>query len=153
MAIPRLPKKLRPPPSHEGAGTWPPVEPELLKALSPATVLKNVVLALGYKRARDWLREYGGVNFYIPVGNTPVMGLAPDETVRLRIALYEHTHDAGRVCLPKSDKLLALARNTSIRRDAGKQSIRQQAHLYDLCGRQILNIRRESEDVRQFDLF
>lgn len=128
---------------------WPAVDPDLLAMLPP--VVKAVVRALGYIRAREWLREHGGVNVIIPRQKVRALGLEPDELERLRQTLAPHLDAAGRLWLPKADKLLQLSRNASIRRDAVRQTINAQARAYGLSSRQITNIRRDEE--RQLDLF
>ena len=44
--------------------TWPAVDEELLRTLPP--VLRGVVMALGFVRARLFLVQHGGVNVSIP---------------------------------------------------------------------------------------
>ena len=51
---------------------------------------------------------------------------------------------AGRVWLPKPDKLWQVVRNTAIRETSRQQSIRDQALQYRLSSRQITNIRSEA---------
>ncbi|MDR2188937.1 MAG: hypothetical protein LBE62_13005 [Azonexus sp.] len=136
--------------------TWPPAPPELLALLPP--VLKAVVKALGPARAREWLEARGGVNINIPVGHGPAIGLTADELSRLRLTLAPHTDAAGRVSLPKVDKLWQVARNAAIVSAAKAFSIRDQALAYRLTGRQISNIRRGAADSQpgsggQMDLF
>jgi hypothetical protein len=131
---------------------YPAVDPELLAMLPP--ILRAVVKALGYIRAREWLGEYGGVNVSIPSKKERALNLEADELDRLRATLAPHIDANGRVTMPKADKLLAMTRNASIRREANQQSISKQARTYGLSSRQITNIRREVEDEnRQFDLF
>lgn len=119
---------------------WPLVDTELLALLPP--VLKAVVRALGYVRARDWLESRGGVNVNVPTQKGEAMGLQADELDRLRVTLAPHLDAAGRVSLPKVDKLWQLARNEAICKSASDVSIRDQALAYRLTGRQITNIRR-----------
>lgn len=131
---------------------WPVVDPDLLSTLPP--VLRAIVRALGYVRAREWLRETGGVNVNIPLRKERALGLEPDELTRLREVLAPHLDAAGRLSMPKVDKLIAMTRNASIKRNAPLQSISEQARAYGLSSRQITNIRREeNDDRRQFDLF
>lgn len=140
----------RPRPAAVAPTDWPAVDEELLKAL-PA-VLRAVVRALGYGRARDWLAEHGGVNVSVPTRRTTALGLEPAELARLRAALAPHLDDAGRVWLPKADKLFILARNAQIRKDRAADSINALARRNRLSSRHILNICRENDD-RQIDLF
>lgn len=132
---------------------WPTVDSELLALLPP--VLKAVVKALGYVRARDWLVERGGVNINIPARKTVAIGLEQDELERLRQMLAPHMDAAGRVWLPKPDKLWQVVRNTAIRETSRQQSIRDQALQYRLSSRQITNIRSDVPDgsAGQLDLF
>lgn len=131
---------------------WPTVDAELLSLLPP--VLKAVVRALGWSRAREWLKDHGGVNVPIPTYRTVALELEPDELARMRETLAPHMDAAGRVWMPKADKLLQLSRNECIRRGRSVESISQQARIYNLSSRQITNIRRADEaDDQQFDLF
>ena len=131
---------------------WPAVDTELLALLPP--VLKAVVKALGYQRARDWLDMHGGVNVNVPTKKQQALGLTADELDRLRTTLAPHLDAAGRVWMPKPDKLWQLARNATICALADTQSIREQALQYRLSSRQITNIRRSGGgDDEQMDLF
>lgn len=131
---------------------WPVVDAELLSLLPP--VLKAVVKALGYQRARDWLDINGGVNINVPARKEEALGLAPDELTRLREALAPHMDAAGRVWLPKPDRLWKMVRNAAICSLSDQQSIREQALQYRLSSRQITNIRRAGGgDDEQMDLF
>ena len=128
---------------------WPAVDDELLRTLPP--VLRGVVMALGFLRARGFLVQHGGVNVCIPRYKTEALGLEPDELARLRVALALHMDDDSRVWMPKADKLFDAARNTQIRKDRQRSSIAALARAHDLSSRHICNICRE--DDRQFDLF
>jgi hypothetical protein len=133
---------------------WPVVDPELLSLLPP--VLKAVVKALGYVRARDWLEVRGGVNVNIPSQKDEALDLDRDELARLRITLEPHLDASGRVWMPKVDKLWQMTRNAAICSTSDRYSIRDQAHAYRLSSRQITNIRREGSAERneeQLDLF
>lgn len=129
---------------------WPVVDDELLSTLPP--VLRGVVMALGFMRARSFLVAHGGVNVCIPKHRTVGLGLNVDELARLRQALALHMDAAGRVWMPKADKLFKRARDTQIRKDRKTTSISALAREHDLSSKQICNICRES-DERQFDLF
>jgi len=129
---------------------FPDVDPALLATLPP--VLRAVVKALGFSRAQEWLRDYGGVNVHIPLKKSKALGLQDDELVRLRHMLQPHLDSNNRVTLPKADKLLAVHRNAAIISSASKESIAYQARLYNLSSRQITNIRGKSDDG-QLDLF
>lgn len=130
---------------------WPAVDDELLKVL-PA-VLRAVVRALGYARARDWLVDHGGVNVSVPLHRTEALGLEPEELTRLRVALAPHLDDNGRVAMPKADKLFQVARNAQIRKDRlNAASLTTLARQHRLTSRMICNICRDADD-RQADLF
>lgn len=129
---------------------WPQVDEDLLGTFPP--VIRAVVKALGFIRAREFLAEHGGVNQHIPQFKSFALGLADDELVRLRISLKDHLDTAGRIWLPKPDKLFIIARNTQIRKDKKHTSINKLAKLNKLSSRHILNICRETDD-RQIDLF
>ncbi|MET2524629.1 DNA-binding protein [Ralstonia syzygii subsp. celebesensis] len=129
---------------------YPAVDEELLRTL-PA-VLRAVVRALGFGRARDWLTHHGGVNVSIPLYRSRALGLEPDELARLRAMLAPHLDSDGRCWLPKADKLFIRVRDAQIRRDRGNASINALARRHHLSSRQILNICREDDD-RQLDLF
>jgi hypothetical protein len=142
------------PPDHQPPKplVWPAVDDDLLKTLPP--VLRGVVTALGFMRARQFLQAHGGVNVSIPRRWTHALGLEVDELMRLREALKLHMDADGRVWMPKSDKLFQRARDTQIRKDRQSNSIAALARIYDLSSKQICNICREDDDQRwQFDLF
>lgn len=131
---------------------WPDVDKELLSTLPP--VLRAVVRALGFQRAKDWLHQYGGINVNIPKRLERSLDLEPDELARLREVLAPHMDAAGRVWMPKADKLLRITRNQFIQRRKMVESIREQSRLYGLSSRMITNIRTDAtEEKQQFDLF
>ena len=150
MGLPRQRQTLPAAPDLEREDSFPAVDEELLKTLPP--VLRAVVRALGFGRAREWLADHGGVNVSIPAYRTQALGLEPDELARLRVTLAPHLDAAGRVWLPKADKLFILVRNAQIRKDKVHTSINALARINRLSSRQILNICRE-EDDGQYDLF
>jgi hypothetical protein len=129
---------------------YPPVDEELLKTLPP--VLRAVVRALGFGRARAWLADHGGINAAIPLYRTEALGLTREELARLRQMLAPHLDAAGRLWLPKADKLFQRVRDAQIRKDRHHTSINTLARRNNLSSRQILNICRETDD-RQFTLF
>jgi hypothetical protein len=129
---------------------FPDVDPALLATLPP--VLRAVVKALGFSRAQEWLRDYGGVNVHIPLKKAKALGLQDDELVRLRHMLQPHLDSNNRIWLPKPDKLLAMARNAAIINNAHRESIARQARIYNLSSRQITNIRGK-DNGGQLDLF
>lgn len=148
MGIPRHRQTLPAAPAPCADVAFPAVDDELLKTL-PA-VLRAVVRALGFGRAREWLAVHGGVNVSVPAWRTQALGLSADELARLRTALAPHLSAAGRVWMPKADKLFQRVRDAQIRKDTA--SIKTLAHRYGLSSRHICNIRREDDDG-QGDLF
>ncbi|HTH40456.1 MAG TPA: hypothetical protein VL968_06680 [Rhodocyclaceae bacterium] len=150
MGRPRQRQTLSPVPTPESENSFPSVDEELLKTL-PA-VLRAVVRALGFGRAREWLLDHGGVNVSVPAYRTQALGLEPDELARLRQTLKPHLDAAGRCWMPKADKLFLRVRDAQIRKDKTSTSINMLARRNNLSSRQILNICRE-DDERQFDLF
>lgn len=150
MGLPRQRQTLPAAPDLEREDSFPAVDDELLKTLPP--VLRAVVRALGFGRAREWLADHGGVNVSIPTYRTQALGLEPDELARLRVTLAPHLDAAGRCWLPKADKLFIRVRDAQIRKDRNYASINTLARRNHLSSRQILNICREDDD-RQFDLF
>lgn len=129
---------------------FPDVDQSLLATLPP--VLRAVVKALGFSRAQEWLRYYGGVNTHLPLKKSRALGLQDDELARLRHVLAPHLDSSNRIWLPKADKLLAIHRNAAIINSADKESIARQARLYNLSSRQITNIRGKGNSG-QLDLF
>ncbi len=150
MGQPRHRQTLPAAPDSAYNHAFPVVDEELLKTLPP--VLRAVVRALGFGRAREWLAEHGGVNVTIPARRSQALGLAPDELARLRVMLAPHLNAAGRCWLPKTDKLFIRVRDAQIRKDRSSASISTLARRNSLSDRQILNICREGDD-RQYDLF
>lgn len=129
---------------------WPAVDPELLRTLPP--VLGAVVRALGFGRAKAFLVKHGGVNVNVPKHRSSGLGLTHEELQRLRETLAPHMDAAGRVWMPKPDKLFIRVRDAQIRQERDRTSINALAHKNHLSSRHILNICREGDD-RQFDLF
>jgi len=129
---------------------WPTIDDEVLRTLPP--VLRAVVRALGFGRARDFLATHGGINQHIPKHKSHALGLDDGELARLRVVLADHMDAAGRIWLPKPDKLFNMVRNTQIRKDKSRMSINGLAKAHQLSSRHILNICRETDD-RQIDLF
>lgn len=149
MGRPRPDHTLPAAPTQEQCGSWPPFDEELLKTLP--TILRAVVRALGFGRARQWLVRHGGVNVNIPTQYTKALELEADELARLRVTLEPHLDQAGRCWMPKADKLFIRVRDAQIRKDRPHTSINTLARWNNLSSRQILNITRE--DDRQLDLF
>lgn len=137
-------------PEKVSEDSFPSVDEELLKTLPP--VLRAVVRALGFGRAREWLMDHGGVNVTIPTRRTQALGLEPSELARLRETLSPHLDAAGRCWLPKADKLFIRVRDAQIKTERFNSSINTLARRHRLSSRQILNICRE-DDSGQFDLF
>jgi hypothetical protein len=158
MRLPRHRRSLPAAPAPVPENAWPVVDEELLKMLPP--VLRAVVRALGFGRARAWLTDHGGVNVSIPAYRTQALGLSSDELARLRLTLAPHLDSNGRCTMSKADKLFKLVRDAEIKRS--RMSINAQARHYRLSARQIVNIRREDDvldvyqaidDEGQFRLF
>lgn len=122
---------------------WPPVDDELLRTLPP--VLRAVVKALGFGRARDFLELRGGAPIWIPSIKKAAFGLTPDEMNRLRLALEPHLNETRRITLPKVDKLFLKYRNEQITRDRGERTVRDIAKAHALTTRQVTNIFRQAE--------
>ncbi|BCB28426.1 hypothetical protein SKTS_33120 [Sulfurimicrobium lacus] len=150
MGIPRHRRNLPAAPQPEDAASFPAVDDELLRTLPP--LLRAVVRALGFGRAREWLAEHGGVNVTLPARRTQALLLEADELARLRHTLAPHLDAAGRCWMPKADKLFIRVRDAQIRKDRPATSVNALARRENLSSRQILNICRE-DDERQFDLF
>lgn len=148
MGRPRHSHKTRVVPEY--VGDWPAVDDELLRTLPP--VLRAVVRALGFGRAREWLIDHGGVNVTLPSRSVYAQGLEPDELARMRVTLAPHTDETGRCWMPKADKLFIRVRDAHIKQERNHASINTLARRHRLSSRQILNICREGDD-RQFDLF
>lgn len=119
---------------------WPQVDEEVLRPLPP--VLRAVVKALGFGRASQFLDAHGGMPHTIPKVKSTALGLSGDELQRLRITLAVHMDHAGRVSLPKSDKLFKLVRDEQITKGKATQTIAQQVREYKLSNRTIMNLRR-----------
>lgn len=122
---------------------WPQVDDELLRTLPP--VLRAVVRALGFGRARDFLERRGGAPVWIPAIKQAAFGLTPDELNRLRITLDPHLNESRRITLPKVDKLFLKYRNEQIARDRGERTVRDIAQTHALTTRQVTNIFRQAE--------
>ena len=130
---------------------WPIIDDDVLTTLPP--VLRAVVRALGFGRAKDWLSEHGGINVNIPIYSTHALGLETDELMRMRETLQPHMDAEGRVWMPKADKLLIRVRDIQIRKERHSTSISILARRYNLSSRHILNICHEDVDDRQYSLF
>lgn len=63
------------------ASELPAVDEELLGNFPP--VVRAVVKALGFVRARDFLSEHGGVNQHIPQYKSHALGLTDEELANL----------------------------------------------------------------------
>ncbi len=122
---------------------WPQVDDELLRTLPP--VLRAVVRALGFGRARDFLERRGGAPIWVPSLKQAAWSLTPDEMNRLRLALEPHLNETRRITLPKVDKLFLKYRNEQIARDRGERTVRDIAQAHALTTRQVTNIFRQAE--------
>ncbi|PPD34943.1 MAG: DNA-binding protein [Methylomonas sp.] len=116
-------------------------------------ILRAIVKALGFARAQAWLADYGGVPLRFFKHKTQALGLAPDELERMRLVLAPHLGARGEFTCPKADKLFMLIRNSAIIQGKERETIRQQARLYNLSSRQIINIRGSVDKYEQLDLF
>lgn len=131
---------------------WPAADAEILRTLPP--VLRAVVAALGFARAQTWLSARGGLNVTIPKAKSAGIDLEPEELTRLRLTLAPHMDAAGRVWLPKPDKLFKRVRDMQIRRNRPTMSIAELARANHLSSRHIVNITREGGDSdEQLTLF
>lgn len=117
------------------ANEWPSVDEALLRTLPP--VLRGVVRALGFGRARTFLELHGGTPVYMPKARSTKLQLDQSEFARLREALSPHLSASGFVCLPKSDKLFIRARNEQIRQERHNHSVVELAKRYGLTTRQV----------------
>lgn len=123
---------------------WPDVDAALLATLPP--VLRGVVRALGFLRAQEWLQAFGGVPVGIPKFHSTTLGLTDEELGRLQVTLAPHLDAAGRVSLPKVDKLFLRLRDEEIRRQRPTGTLTGLARAHGLTSRHIQNICRETED-------
>jgi|GEM_PF-1116955 len=149
MAGPSMKKRGARQPAHREARPdnavqqWPGVDDELLTTLPP--VLRAVVRALGFGRAREFLESRGGAPIWVPALKTAAWGLSPDEMARLRQVLEPHLTETRRITLPKVDKLFLKYRNEQIARDRGERTARDIAQAHALTTRQVLNIFKQVE--------
>lgn len=128
---------------------WPELEDDVLQQLPP--VLRAIVKALGFARAKIFLDEFGGLPFKLPKVSDTKLGLMTDELKRLRVTLKPHLDADNRIALPKVDKLFAHVRNQAILEGKDKDSITSQARQYNLTTRQVLNIRGQQHLVERDD--
>lgn len=131
------------PPAAPAPVQWPAVDDELLATLPP--VLRALVRALGFARARELLESRGGAPVWVPVQKQAAWGLSPDEMHRLRTALEPHLNETRRITLPKVDKLFLKYRNDQIVRDRGNRTVREIAQDHALTTRQVVNIFAQAE--------
>jgi hypothetical protein len=111
-------------------------------------VLRAVVRALGFGRARNFLESRGGAPIWVPTVKQSAWGLSPDEMARLREALEPHLNTSRRITLPKVDKLFLHYRNEQIVRERGMRTARDIAQTNALTVRHVLNIFRDTEGGR-----
>lgn len=113
-----------------------------ISALPP--ILRAVVRALGWARARDWLLVVGGRSVYLPRTISRTASLTTEEVQRLNRTLAQHLSGANTITMPKADKLFLGARNGEIRAlRADGVSLSDLSQQYGLTTRQILNICRD----------
>jgi len=127
------------------------VDDELLRTLPP--VLRAVVRALGFRRAQEWLQDYGGVSVTLPLYKADALELTSDELKAMRHTLAPHLDADGRFWAPKADKILIKVRDAQIRRERYSTSIKALARRYRITDRHVLNICREDDPGRQTVLF
>ena len=130
-------------PTSAATQQWPAVDDELLRSLPP--VLRAVVKALGFGRAREFLENRGGAPVWVPAFKQAAWGLTPDEMNRMRLALEPHLNETRRITLPKVDKLFLKYRNEQIARDRGERTVREISQSHALTTRQVQNIFRQAE--------
>lgn len=109
------------------------------------TIMKRVVMALGWSLGELVLREFGGRRFYVPNPKSnkrsELRRIIGDEGVKaLADALADHLDEKRSVTLPKSDRVLRLRRNASIRAQHQHKSIADLSKQYRLTSRHITNI-------------
>ena len=126
---------------------WPELDDDVLQQLPP--VLRAVVKALGFARAKIFLDEFGGLPFKLPKLSNNKMGLMAEELERLRVTLKPHLDADNRIALPKPDKLFAHVRNQAILNNKDHESITAQARHYKLTTRHVLNIRGQHHLVER----
>lgn len=114
----------------------PSIDENLLKQLPP--VLRAVVKALGFCRAKKFLEEYGGT----PIRIRGAIGLSPKEIDNLEKELKLHIIGTGVIFLPKADKLLTKIRNDQIRLNRKNMTLSELARQNQLTTRHVLNICR-----------
>ena len=123
---------------------WPRVDDEAMCRLPP--VLRAVVRALGWGRARDFLLNHGGLMVRLPMAapkdDRLWLGLTGAEVQRLLVTLAPHLMTGQLLSLPKADKLFAQWRNEEFARDMHNLSIRDLARKYKITSRHVLNLKR-----------
>lgn len=124
---------------------WPRVDDDALRTLPP--VLRGVVRALGWGRARDLLTRLGGQAVYVPAVKTSALGLCADELQRLRLTLEPHLSSSRVVALPKADKLFLRWRDEQFARDMHNMSNVELARKYRLTTRHVLNLKRQCDGL------
>lgn len=124
---------------------WPRVDDAALRTLPP--VLRAVVRALGWGRARDFLQKHGGLPVFVPAGKSAALGLGADELQRLRLTLEPHITSTRVVALPKADKLFLRWRDEEFARDMHSMSNAELARKYKLTTRHVLNLKRQCEGL------
>lgn len=120
---------------------WPRVDDDALRTLPP--VLRGVVRALGWGRARDFLSDHGGQPVFIPADKPVALGLQAAELARLRVALEPHLSSTRVVAMPKPDKLFLRWRDEQFARDMHKMSNSELARKFKLTTRHVLNLKRQ----------
>jgi hypothetical protein len=120
---------------------WPRVDADALRTLPP--VLRAVVKALGWGRARDFLGLFGGQVVFVPECKATALGLSEIELARLRLVLAPHLSHTRCVAMPKADKLFLKWRDEEFARDMHGMSNAELARKYKLTTRHVLNLKRQ----------
>jgi hypothetical protein len=108
-------------------------------------VLRAVVKALGWGRARDFLSMFGGQVVFVPADKPTAMGLSAGELQRLRHVLAPHLSNTRCVAMPKADKLFLKWRDEEFARDMHHMSNSELARKFKLTTRHVLNLKRQCD--------
>jgi len=141
----RLPVHRAPKAVDVAALRWPNVDEDVLHTLPP--VLRGIVKALGWGRARDFLQNYGGVVIFVPADKDEALGLTKVELQRLRITLADHLGSKRLVATPKADKLFLRWRDEQFSKDMHTLSNSNLARKYKVTTRHVLNLKRLCEGL------
>lgn len=122
---------------------WPTIDEAVARTLPP--VLRAVVKALGWGGAREFLTRVGGLQVYVPEGETSgqTLGLGRADLARLQVTLAPHLSNTRIVALPKADKLFLRWRDEEFARDMHSMSNSELARKNKLSVRQVLNLKKK----------